>query len=55
MTTIDFYTQCTDRFEVAAKLVAKAWAQHGSARVLTPAGSIRCPDAHAAKWPTSTP
>ncbi len=36
MTTIDFYTHCADRYEVAAKLVAKAWAQHGSARVLTP-------------------
>jgi DNA polymerase-3 subunit chi len=35
MTTIDFYTHCEDRYEVAAKLVAKAWAQHGSARVLT--------------------
>ena len=35
MTTIDFYTHCADRFEVASKLVAKAWAQHGSVRVLT--------------------
>jgi DNA polymerase-3 subunit chi len=35
MTTIDFYTHCADRHEVAATLVAKAWAQHGSARVLT--------------------
>jgi len=35
MTTIDFYTHCADRHEVAAKLVAKAWAQHGSVRVLT--------------------
>jgi len=35
MTTIDFYTHCADRFEVAAKLVAKAWTQHGSVRVLT--------------------
>ena len=35
MTTIDFYTHCTDRFEVASRLVAKAWAQHGSVRVLT--------------------
>ena len=35
MTVIDFYTHCEDRFEVASKLVAKAWAQHGSARVLT--------------------
>lgn len=36
MTTIDFYTHCASRFEVAATLVVKAWAQHGSARVLTP-------------------
>jgi DNA polymerase-3 subunit chi len=35
MTVIDFYTHCADRFEVASKLVAKAWAQHGSVRVLT--------------------
>jgi len=35
MTTIDFYTNCADRFEVASKLVTKAWAQHGSVRVLT--------------------
>ncbi|MDH5246331.1 MAG: DNA polymerase III subunit chi [Betaproteobacteria bacterium] len=36
MTTIDFYTHCADRFEVASKLVTKAWAQHGTVRVLTP-------------------
>jgi len=35
MTTIDFYTHCANRFEVASKVVAKAWAQHGSVRVLT--------------------
>ena len=35
MTVIDFYTHCADRFEVASKLVTKAWAQHGSVRVLT--------------------
>ncbi len=35
MTVIDFYTRCADRFEVASKLVAKAWTQHGSVRVLT--------------------
>lgn len=35
MTVIDFYTHCPDRFEVASKLVAKAWSQHGSVRVLT--------------------
>ena len=35
MTSIDFYTHCTDRLGVAARLVAKAWAQHGAVRVLT--------------------
>jgi DNA polymerase-3 subunit chi len=35
VTTVDFYTHCADRLEVAARLVAKAWAQHGSVRVLT--------------------
>jgi DNA polymerase-3 subunit chi len=35
MTVIDFYTHCADRFEVASRLVTKAWAQHGSVRVLT--------------------
>jgi DNA polymerase-3 subunit chi len=36
MTTIDFYTRCADPLDVAARLAAKAWAQCGSARVLTP-------------------
>ncbi len=36
MTTIDFYTHVDDALSVAAKLVAKAWSQHGSVRVLTP-------------------
>lgn len=36
MTSIDFYTHVGDALAVAAKLVAKAWAQHGSVRVLTP-------------------
>ncbi len=35
MTSIDFYTHVNDRFEVVARLVAKAFAQHGSVRVLT--------------------
>jgi DNA polymerase-3 subunit chi len=35
MTTIDFYTHCADRFDVVSKLIAKAWAHHGSVRVLT--------------------
>ena len=33
MTTIDFYTHCADRLDVAARLTAKAWAQHGTVRV----------------------
>ena len=36
MTTIDFYTRVSDRIEVAAKLVGRAFAQYGSVRVLTP-------------------
>lgn len=36
MTAIDFYTHVEDRLAVAARLVAKAAAAHGSARVLTP-------------------
>jgi DNA polymerase-3 subunit chi len=36
MTTVDFYTHVTDRLGVAARLVAKAHAAHGSVRVLTP-------------------
>jgi DNA polymerase-3 subunit chi len=36
MTSIDFYTHVADRLEIAARLVAKAFAQHGCVRVLTP-------------------
>ena len=36
MTTIDFYTHVEDRLAIAARIVAKAAAAHGSARVLTP-------------------
>ena len=36
MTSIDFYTHVADRLEIAARLVAKAFAQHGRVRVLTP-------------------
>ena len=36
MTTIDFYTHVADRLDVAARIVAKAYAAHGSTRVLTP-------------------
>lgn len=35
MTTIDFYTRCADPLRVVVQLVAKAWPQHGSVRVLT--------------------
>ena len=36
MTTIDFYTHVADRLAVAARIVVKAYAAHGSVRVLTP-------------------
>ena len=36
MTSIDFYTGVEDRLVIAARIVAKAAAAHGSARVLTP-------------------
>ena len=36
MTSIDFYTHVSDRYAVAARLVAKAFSQHGNVRVLTP-------------------
>jgi DNA polymerase-3 subunit chi len=36
MTTIDFYTHVPDRLDVAARIIAKAHAAHGSVRVLTP-------------------
>ena len=35
MTTIDFYTGAEDPLDVAARIVAKAWQQYGSVRVLT--------------------
>jgi DNA polymerase III subunit chi len=36
MTTIDFYTHVADRLAVAARIIAKAYASHGTVRVLTP-------------------
>jgi len=36
MTSIDFYTGADDAIDVAARLVVKAWKQHGFVRVLTP-------------------
>ncbi|MFO1282516.1 MAG: DNA polymerase III subunit chi [Burkholderiales bacterium] len=36
MTSIDFYTGAEDPVDVAARIVAKAWQQYGSVRVLTP-------------------
>ncbi len=36
MTSIDFYTHCPEPLRVAVQIIAKAWKQHGSARVLTP-------------------
>src|ERR1700709_562476 len=34
MTSIDFYTHVDAPLDVAARLVAKAWMQHGAVRVL---------------------
>lgn len=54
MTTIDFYTHCADRFEVAAKLVAKAWTQHGRVRVLTPDAAVTSEfDRFLWQWPAT--
>jgi DNA polymerase III subunit chi len=36
MTAIDFYTRVAAPLEVAARIVHKAYAQHGGVRVLTP-------------------
>jgi len=36
MTAIDFYTHVADPLRTAGRLVAKAYRQHGSVRVLTP-------------------
>jgi DNA polymerase-3 subunit chi len=36
MTSIDFYTHVDEPLAVAARIVAKAYAAHGSVRVLTP-------------------
>jgi DNA polymerase-3 subunit chi len=36
LTTIDFFTNATEPLKLAAKIVAKAYRQHGSVRVLTP-------------------
>lgn len=35
MTTIDFYTHVSDRLAIATRIIAKAYAAHGSVRVLT--------------------
>lgn len=36
MTAIDFYTHVASPLSVTARIVQKAWLQHGSVRVLTP-------------------
>ena len=36
MTTIDFFTNAAEPLALAARIVAKAYRQHGSVRVLTP-------------------
>jgi DNA polymerase-3 subunit chi len=51
VTTIDFYTHCADPLAIALRLVAKAWAQHGSVRVLT-AGEALTAEIDARLWRT---
>ena len=36
MTTIDFFTNAAEPLKLAARIIAKAYRQHGSVRVLTP-------------------
>src|ERR1700693_2655156 len=36
MSSVDFYTHVSDRLGVVGRLIAKALAQHGSVRILTP-------------------
>jgi len=52
MTTIDFYTHCADPYQVATRLVAKAWAQQLCVRVLTPdEGATAQLDGALWRWP----
>lgn len=39
MTTIDFFTNAPEPLKLAARIIAKAYRQHGSVRVLTPDAS----------------
>lgn len=39
MTTIDFFTNAAEPLKLAARIIAKAYRQHGSVRVLTPDAS----------------
>ena len=54
MTTIDFYTRCSDPLRVVVQLVAKAWTQHGHVRVLTPDQAMTAAlDDLMWKWPAT--
>lgn len=54
MTSIDFYTHCADPLRVVVQLVAKAWNQHGSVRVLTAdEGMTAALDDVMWKWPAT--
>ena len=54
MTSIDFYTHVLDRILVTARLVAKAYAQHGSVRVTTADEEATAAlDALMWKWPAT--
>jgi DNA polymerase-3 subunit chi len=51
VTTIDFYTHCTDPLTIAVRLAAKAWAQHSNVRVLT-SGEALTAELDARLWRT---
>ena len=54
MTSIDFYTHCADPLRVVVQLAAKAWAQHGNVRVLTPdEDATAALDGLMWKWPAT--
>lgn len=54
MTSIDFYTHCTDPLRVVVQLATKAWMQHGNVRVLTPdEPSTAILDGLMWKWPAT--
>lgn len=54
MISIDFYTHCADPLKVAVQITAKAWAQHGAVRIITPDEAMTAAlDALLWQWPAT--